>query len=185
MIFCALKGWDHLLLWCCHPRYTPCPPGLGQPHSTPVTVSHGLCIALALPISWVLHCDWGFANTSGLRTRPQGLRPATWCQVWALLHESFSPGVPTATEVTPSPVATWPLLCDTLILPHSAKSRLFSMTPSCLQSHHMWETPTHCQVWLRCIHLEMQPWPLLDNSFYVLTPGKQFPEDFIATMLVS
>lgn len=62
------------------------------------------------------------------------------------------------------------------------QAQLFTLTPSCLQhSYHLGDsnTTTLSQ------HCEVQPQPLLDHSFCVLTSGKHFPEHFTSMMLVS
>lgn len=113
----------------------------------------------------------GSSTATGLRFYQQRLTDSSWCQPSTSLHDPFSPEPSTAPEAASSPVAS-----------HSAKPRLFSMTPSCLQNqYHMRDSQT-TKVSCPCL---IQPWPALEFKSVLYTVRKHFPEDVTSEMLIS
>jgi len=87
---------------------------------------------LVSPICWSYLCNRGCSFTTGLfsfQEQPSCLMVPSLASLPGL----FSPGVFTANNATPSPVASYGLSVGTQILPHSAKSQTHRMTPTLLK----------------------------------------------------
>lgn len=139
-------------------------------------------------VSWVQACSWlllslavvpwywhlknpeVFCSNWAVLSPEASSGLSSWCQASSSFYGTFSDGVPTATEVVLSPMAS------------PAHSSVL-MTSLSFKTNATWGGGfTQAQVWLP---VKVLPWPPLEPSFCVLPWKNCFPEDFPSMVLVS